>query len=110
MPKTQTFDRDGNLVSESEEYQIPAGLPTPAGSRQWPPSEFLMRLLTQTEVNLIDASAVPAVRMVRLRFLAATDPIDLDSPELDAALDVLVANLMITDIRKASILAGQPVE
>ena len=104
----ETYDSNGNLISADQVADKDEN--TPAGSRQWPPSEFLMRLLTPTEVNLIDASAVPAVRMVRLRFLAATDPIDLDSPELDAVLDVLVANLMISNERKASILAGQPVE
>ena len=107
MPNEQ-FNLDGELIHT--EQSLEPDTSTQAGARRWPPSEFLMRLLTPAEVNLIDASAVPAVRMVRLRFLAATDPIDLDSPELDAVLDVLVANLMISNERKASILAGQPVE
>lgn len=78
-----------------------------AEAERWRPVGDVLALFSPTEQVAIEASGNPAVLIARNRLFARVDPVDLLSLEFSQILDVMVSSGLLTESRKAAIIAGE---
>jgi hypothetical protein len=94
MRMREIWDRHGNLIQS-----VPDTSP-----REVSAEAFALRF-TLAELAAVETSTVASVIAARVRLLARTEPLNLDSPELAGVLNLFVAVGILTAARVPELLA-----